>query len=151
MARARLWSSARSLPLGTRVLSLVFLLFAPTVHASLWAASQSVPVPAVIVPVEKIADGLGTLSLKDEDLKRLRAAGVKFHRFNKPHFFHLHRVNFRDHRKLMIVDGYVGFTGNASPNAPHLHFAIARSADVKRWSRGKAVDPLPLLVASIRR
>ncbi|MEO8562258.1 MAG: DUF2214 family protein [bacterium] len=44
--------------------------------------------------------------------------------------------------------GYVGSTGNASPNAPHLHFAVARSADVKRWSRGKAIDPLPVLVGS---
>ena len=65
------------------------------------------------VEVRCIADGLGTLSLKDEDLKRLRSAGVKFHRFNKPHFFRLHRVNVRDHRKLMIVDGHVGFTGGA--------------------------------------
>jgi peptidoglycan LD-endopeptidase LytH len=46
------------------------------------------------------------------------------------------------------VIGYVGSTGNASPNAPHLHFAIARSADVKHWSRGKAIDPLPILVAA---
>ena len=43
------------------------------------------------------------------------------------------------------VIGYVGFTGNASPNAPHLHFAIARSGDVRRWSKGTPVDPLPLL------
>jgi murein DD-endopeptidase MepM/ murein hydrolase activator NlpD len=46
------------------------------------------------------------------------------------------------------VIGYVGSTGNASPNAPHLHFGIARSADVKHWSRGKAIDPLPILVGS---
>jgi murein DD-endopeptidase MepM/ murein hydrolase activator NlpD len=44
--------------------------------------------------------------------------------------------------------GYVGSTGNASLNAPHLHFAIARSADVKRWSRGKAIDPLPVLLGA---
>ena len=44
--------------------------------------------------------------------------------------------------------GFVGSTGNASPNAPHLHFAIARSADVKHWSRGNPIDPLPVLVAS---
>src|SRR5512146_2685821 len=43
------------------------------------------------------------------------------------------------------VIGYVGFTGNASPNAPHLHFAIARSGDLRRWSKGTPVDPLPLL------
>lgn len=41
--------------------------------------------------------------------------------------------------------GYVGFTGNASASAPHLHFALARSADVKHWSSGTPVDPLPLL------
>ena len=49
------------------------------------------------------------------------------------------------------IIGYVGSTGNASPNAPHLHFAIARSADVKRWSRGKAIDPLPVLVGAAGR
>jgi uncharacterized membrane protein len=46
------------------------------------------------------------------------------------------------------VIGYVGSTGNASPTAPHLHFAVTWSADVKRWSRGKAIDPLPILVAA---
>ncbi len=44
------------------------------------------------------------------------------------------------------VIGYVGTTGNAPPNLPHLHFAIARSTDVSQWWQGKPVDPLPLLV-----
>jgi murein DD-endopeptidase MepM/ murein hydrolase activator NlpD len=48
------------------------------------------------------------------------------------------------------VIGYVGSTGNALASAPHLHFAIARSADVKRWSKGRPIDPLPVLVAARR-
>ena len=48
------------------------------------------------------------------------------------------------------IIGSVGSTGNASPTAPHLHFAIARSADVSRWSRGKPIDPLPVLVEAGR-
>jgi murein DD-endopeptidase MepM/ murein hydrolase activator NlpD len=43
------------------------------------------------------------------------------------------------------VIGYVGTTGNAPPNVPHLHFAIARSSNVRRWWEGTPVDPLPLL------
>jgi murein DD-endopeptidase MepM/ murein hydrolase activator NlpD len=41
--------------------------------------------------------------------------------------------------------GYVGTTGNAPPNVPHLHFGIARAADVQEWWKGTAIDPLPLL------
>jgi len=43
------------------------------------------------------------------------------------------------------VLGYVGTTGNAPPNTPHLHFAIAYPRDVSLWWTGTAVDPRPLL------
>jgi murein DD-endopeptidase MepM/ murein hydrolase activator NlpD len=43
------------------------------------------------------------------------------------------------------VLGYVGSTGNASPEAPHLHFAVTRLGPDKEWWRGTAIDPLPLL------
>ncbi len=65
------------------------------------------------VEVRCIADGIGTLDLKDDDEHRLRNAGVKFLRYNKPRPYLLNRVNYRDHRKLMIVDGHIGFTGGA--------------------------------------
>lgn len=43
------------------------------------------------------------------------------------------------------VIGAVGTTGNAPPNLPHLHFALARSNDVKQWWKGSPVNPYPLL------
>lgn len=39
------------------------------------------------------------------------------------------------------VIGYVGTTGNAPPNTPHLHFAIFALDGDRRWWRGRAVDP----------
>ena len=44
------------------------------------------------------------------------------------------------------VIGYVGSTGNASADTPHLHFAVARSADPGRWwGSGTPVNPFQLL------
>ena len=43
------------------------------------------------------------------------------------------------------VLGYVGSTGDASPAAPHLHFAVFQLGPEKHWWQGTAVDPLPLL------
>jgi murein DD-endopeptidase MepM/ murein hydrolase activator NlpD len=41
--------------------------------------------------------------------------------------------------------GIVGTTGNAAGGAPHLHFAMARALDLKKWWLGPAVNPYPLL------
>jgi peptidoglycan LD-endopeptidase LytH len=44
------------------------------------------------------------------------------------------------------VVGYVGTTGNAAANAPHLHFAIARGSPRVAWWKGTPVNPYPLLM-----
>jgi murein DD-endopeptidase MepM/ murein hydrolase activator NlpD len=44
------------------------------------------------------------------------------------------------------VLGYVGSTGDASPDAPHLHLAIFRLGPEKHWWEGTAINPYPLLM-----
>jgi murein DD-endopeptidase MepM/ murein hydrolase activator NlpD len=44
--------------------------------------------------------------------------------------------------------GTVGSTGNASPEGPHLHFAIARMSDGESWYQGTPVNPYPLLAGN---
>jgi len=39
------------------------------------------------------------------------------------------------------VIGYVGTTGNAPPNTPHLHFAVFKLGPEKHWWQGTAIDP----------
>ncbi len=43
------------------------------------------------------------------------------------------------------VIGYVGTTGNAPRDTPHLHFAIFKLTDEKKWWQGTAIDPYSVL------
>lgn len=49
------------------------------------------------------------------------------------------------------VIGYVGSTGNASAQAPHLHFAIFVLGPEKQWWKGIAINPYPLLLGKAPR
>jgi peptidoglycan LD-endopeptidase LytH len=46
------------------------------------------------------------------------------------------------------VLGYVGISGNAPPQTPHLHFTIFKLAAEKRWWQGVPINPFPLWAAS---
>ena len=41
--------------------------------------------------------------------------------------------------------GFVGSTGSASPEGPHLHFAVNTMAPGERWWQGTPINPYPLL------
>ena len=43
------------------------------------------------------------------------------------------------------VIGYVGSTGNASADAPHLHFEVHVLGPEKQWWKGESINPYPLL------
>jgi murein DD-endopeptidase MepM/ murein hydrolase activator NlpD len=44
------------------------------------------------------------------------------------------------------VIGYVGSSGNASPNAPHLHFTIYAIGPDKHWWHGTPINAYPFLL-----
>ena len=48
------------------------------------------------------------------------------------------------------VVGYVGTTGNAPPDAPHLHFAIFLLGPERAWWKGTPLNPSPILVDGAR-
>ncbi len=50
-----------------------------------------------------------------------------------------------DRVKRGEVLGYVGTTGNAPKDTPHLHFAIFEMTDKKQWWQGTAIDPYKVL------
>ena len=63
------------------------------------------------VATHLILDGVGSQKLDDEVIERMRQAGVQVVEFRPLRWYNLDRVNHRTHRKLLVVDGRVGFTG----------------------------------------
>lgn len=66
------------------------------------------------VEVRILVDGWGGLKTPRNDIERLRAVGGKWERFNVPTFGKLTRLHKRTHRRALLVDGRVGFTGGAA-------------------------------------
>lgn len=48
------------------------------------------------------------------------------------------------------VIGYVGSTGNASAEAPHLHFEVHVLGPEKQWWKGESINPYPLFQSPLR-
>ncbi len=46
------------------------------------------------------------------------------------------------------VIGYVGTTGNAPKDAPHLHFQVLRMIDGRRYSDGSPINPIPFFLGT---
>jgi len=63
------------------------------------------------VKVHVLLDWVGSAKMDDALLEAMRSAGVQIHKFHPPHWSHLGRLNNRTHRKVLVVDGRLGFTG----------------------------------------
>jgi cardiolipin synthase len=57
-----------------------------------------------------LLDALGASKASEGELQRLEAGGVRLAHYCKPHWWNWRRFNNRTHRKLLIVDGRVGYT-----------------------------------------
>jgi len=78
------------------------------------------------VKVHLLLDWLGSSKLDPNQLATMVDAGVSVRRFHEPAWYDLDKLNNRTHRKVLVVDGRIGFTGGVG------------IADV--WS-GHAQDP----------
>jgi cardiolipin synthase len=64
------------------------------------------------VHVNVLVDGMGTLKFHRADRARLEHAGVHFLKYGREHWYEVKpNINHRTHRKLLVVDGEIGFTG----------------------------------------
>ena len=63
------------------------------------------------VPTRVVVDWMGSKKLGDSLERVMRTAGVQIAKFAPLRWYSLDRLNHRTHRKLLIVDGRIGFTG----------------------------------------
>lgn len=104
--------------------------------------------------------GTPILAVTDGYIKKLsrsRTGGISIHLFDEAeeyNYFYAHIDHYAkglregQHVKRGDVIAYVGSTGNARRRSPHLHFAVSRVPEDKRYWGGEPMDPYPLLVAA---
>ena len=81
------------------------------------------------VRVHVLLDWVGSAKMDESYLTEMQQAGVQIEKFHKPHWYNLARLNNRTHRKLLVVDGQVGFTGGVGI-APHW---MGNAQDPDHW------------------
>lgn len=81
------------------------------------------------VRVHVLLDWVGSAKMDESYLTEMKEAGVQIEKFHKPHWYNLARLNNRTHRKLLVVDGQVGFTGGVGI-APHW---MGNAQDPDHW------------------
>jgi peptidoglycan LD-endopeptidase LytH len=96
-------------------------------------------------------------AVEDGTIARLffsKAGGITVYQFDPSEQFcyyyaHLERYaeGLQEGQKVRRgqVLGYVGTSGNAPKETPHLHFAVFQLTPAKHWWEGTAIDPYPVL------
>jgi cardiolipin synthase len=63
------------------------------------------------VRVHILIDWVGSQKMEEALLEQMRQSGVEIHKYHPLRWYTIDRINNRTHRKLLVVDGVVGFTG----------------------------------------
>jgi cardiolipin synthase len=63
------------------------------------------------VKVHVLLDWVGSAKVDADFIREMETAGVEIRKFHKPSWYDIARMNNRTHRKLLVVDGRIGFTG----------------------------------------
>ena len=92
------------------------------------------------VATHLILDGMGSQKLDEELIEGMRQAGVQVVKFRPVRWYNLDRVNHRTHRKLLVVDGRVGFTGGLG--IADLYLGNAQDRDHWRDGQFRAEGPV---------
>jgi cardiolipin synthase len=74
------------------------------------------------VNVRVIYDDVGSWNIRKPYIKKMREAGVQIHTFMPVRFPNFSsKINYRNHRKILVVDGKVGFVGGLNIADKYLH------------------------------
>jgi cardiolipin synthase A/B len=63
------------------------------------------------VRVHVMLDWLGSKRIDAKTIAQMKHAGIEVVRYHALHWYSIGRINNRTHRKVLIIDGQVGFTG----------------------------------------
>ena len=97
------------------------------------------------VEVRLLVDGMGSKNLKQKEIRYIKSLGIKFSIFFPGAFPRINtRINYRNHRKIVIIDGEIGYVGgfnvgNEYVNRGH-QFKFWRDTHLK--VKGQAVKEL---------
>jgi murein DD-endopeptidase MepM/ murein hydrolase activator NlpD len=102
----------------------------------------------------RAARGTPVVAVADGTIRKLftsRAGGLTIYQYDLGEstcYYYAHLESYAEIKEGQRVTrgqviGYVGTSGNAPPDTPHLHFAINRLTPEKEWWKGEPVDPFP--------
>ena len=99
------------------------------------------------VRVHVLLDWFGSLKMEQSLIDEMKQAGIEIERFHEPHWPNWDKLNNRTHRKLLIVDGRIGYTGGVGIADPWR--GQARNPDEWRDTHFRVEGPVVAQMQSV--